>query len=192
MRVRTVTAGTSAASRRVATTSRASRTSARPREGDACPECRGRAHRSARDRGRPHLQARHVSLEGARGHVPRRGRDEKTIVMGSYGIGPGRLMAAIVEQHHDERGIVWPQVRGAVRRPHRGSARARGAGGGARAAARGSRRRRPARRSRASSRREVRRRRPHRLPLPRHRRQEDARGRRGRRARASDWGGAVE
>lgn len=29
-------------------------------------------------------------------------------VMGSYGIGVGRLMAAIVEQHHDERGIIWP------------------------------------------------------------------------------------
>jgi prolyl-tRNA synthetase len=34
---------------------------------------------------------------------------EKTIVMGSYGIGPGRVIAAIVEQHHDERGIVWPR-----------------------------------------------------------------------------------
>jgi prolyl-tRNA synthetase len=29
--------------------------------------------------------------------------------MGSYGIGPARTMAAIVEQHHDERGIVWPR-----------------------------------------------------------------------------------
>lgn len=29
-------------------------------------------------------------------------------VMGSYGIGVGRLMAAIVEQHHDENGIMWP------------------------------------------------------------------------------------
>ncbi len=28
--------------------------------------------------------------------------------MGSYGIGLGRLMAAIVEMHHDEDGIVWP------------------------------------------------------------------------------------
>ena len=28
--------------------------------------------------------------------------------MGSYGIGPARTMAAIVEQHHDERGIEWP------------------------------------------------------------------------------------
>ena len=29
--------------------------------------------------------------------------------MGSYGIGVGRLMAAIVEQRHDERGIRWPE-----------------------------------------------------------------------------------
>jgi prolyl-tRNA synthetase len=33
---------------------------------------------------------------------------EKPIVMGSYGIGPGRTMAAIIEQHHDEHGIQWP------------------------------------------------------------------------------------
>ena len=30
-------------------------------------------------------------------------------IMGSYGIGVGRLMAAIVEQHHDEYGIIWPE-----------------------------------------------------------------------------------
>ncbi len=30
------------------------------------------------------------------------------IVMGSYGIGVGRSMAAIVEAYHDRRGIVWP------------------------------------------------------------------------------------
>jgi prolyl-tRNA synthetase len=35
--------------------------------------------------------------------------EEKPIVMGSYGIGPGRTMAAIVEQHHDDRGIAWPR-----------------------------------------------------------------------------------
>jgi prolyl-tRNA synthetase len=34
---------------------------------------------------------------------------EQTIVMGSYGIGPARTIAAIVEQHHDELGIVWPR-----------------------------------------------------------------------------------
>ncbi len=29
--------------------------------------------------------------------------------MGSYGIGPGRVMAAAVEQLHDERGMIWPK-----------------------------------------------------------------------------------
>jgi len=29
-------------------------------------------------------------------------------IMGTYGIGVGRLMAAVVEQHHDENGIIWP------------------------------------------------------------------------------------
>ena len=30
------------------------------------------------------------------------------IVMGSYGIGVGRNVACVVEEHHDEKGIVWP------------------------------------------------------------------------------------
>ncbi len=29
-------------------------------------------------------------------------------VMGTYGIGVSRLLAAVIEQHHDERGIIWP------------------------------------------------------------------------------------
>ncbi|NLP29551.1 MAG: proline--tRNA ligase [Clostridiales bacterium] len=33
---------------------------------------------------------------------------EKIIVMGCYGIGISRTLAAIVEQHHDENGIIWP------------------------------------------------------------------------------------
>ena len=33
---------------------------------------------------------------------------EKPIVMGSYGIGPARIVAAAIEQGADERGIVWP------------------------------------------------------------------------------------
>jgi prolyl-tRNA synthetase len=35
--------------------------------------------------------------------------NERTIVMGSYGIGLGRIMAAAIEQHHDENGIIWPR-----------------------------------------------------------------------------------
>ncbi|MGL1892994.1 MAG: proline--tRNA ligase [Spirochaetaceae bacterium] len=33
---------------------------------------------------------------------------EKPVIMGSYGIGIGRLLASIVEEHHDDNGIIWP------------------------------------------------------------------------------------
>jgi prolyl-tRNA synthetase len=36
------------------------------------------------------------------------GGTERPIVMGSYGIGPARIVAAAIEQGADERGIVWP------------------------------------------------------------------------------------
>ncbi len=35
---------------------------------------------------------------------------ERPIVMGSYGIGPARIVAAAIEQGADEKGIVWPQA----------------------------------------------------------------------------------
>ena len=79
------------------------------REGDACPECGGRLivqtaievghifklgtfHSNA-------LDARYLDEDG----------HERPIVMGSYGIGPARTIAAIVEQHHDQNGIMWPR-----------------------------------------------------------------------------------
>jgi prolyl-tRNA synthetase len=34
--------------------------------------------------------------------------EEQTIVMGCYGMGPARIVAAAIEQGADERGIVWP------------------------------------------------------------------------------------
>lgn len=34
--------------------------------------------------------------------------EERDVVMGSYGIGLARIVAAAVEQHHDENGIIWP------------------------------------------------------------------------------------
>ena len=32
----------------------------------------------------------------------------KPVVMGSYGIGVERMIAAVVEQNHDDKGIIWP------------------------------------------------------------------------------------
>jgi len=35
---------------------------------------------------------------------------EHTVFMGSYGIGPSRLVAATIEASHDEKGIIWPKA----------------------------------------------------------------------------------
>jgi prolyl-tRNA synthetase len=35
---------------------------------------------------------------------------ERAVHMGSYGIGPSRLVAAIIEAHHDEAGVKWPEA----------------------------------------------------------------------------------
>jgi len=33
----------------------------------------------------------------------------KLMIMGCYGLGPSRIMGAIVEVHHDKKGIIWPK-----------------------------------------------------------------------------------
>ena len=35
---------------------------------------------------------------------------ERPVHMGSYGIGPSRLVAAVIEASHDDAGIVWPEA----------------------------------------------------------------------------------
>ena len=34
----------------------------------------------------------------------------KPVIMGSYGIGPTRVLATLVENNHDDRGIIWPKA----------------------------------------------------------------------------------
>ena len=78
------------------------------KEGDACPVCGGRLSVQ------PAIEVGHIfKLETFHSEaldatfLDEDGR-ERPVVMGSYGIGPARTIAAVVEQHHDERGIVWP------------------------------------------------------------------------------------
>ena len=33
----------------------------------------------------------------------------RAIIMGCYGIGVSRIVAAAIEQNHDDRGIIWPE-----------------------------------------------------------------------------------
>jgi prolyl-tRNA synthetase len=79
------------------------------RAGDACPECGGllTVHPAIEVGHIFKLGTFHSAALGAT-YLDEDGR-ERPIVMGSYGIGPARTIAAAVEQHHDERGIVWPR-----------------------------------------------------------------------------------
>ncbi len=78
------------------------------RDGDACPRCGGAL------RFQTAIEVGHIFKLGTFYSVPLDAlyldehSVERPIVMGSYGIGPGRVLAALVEQRHDERGIVWP------------------------------------------------------------------------------------
>ncbi len=81
---------------------------AKARAGDGCPKCDGKL----------------LSTHGIEvGHVFKLGTflsekldalfigakgESRPIVMGCYGIGLGRLLAAAVEQNHDDKGITWP------------------------------------------------------------------------------------
>ena len=35
--------------------------------------------------------------------------EKKDVVMGCYGIGPSRVLGTIIEVHHDEKGMIWPE-----------------------------------------------------------------------------------
>jgi prolyl-tRNA synthetase len=79
------------------------------REGDTCPNCGGAlCFQTAIEVGHIFKLETHYSVPLDATFLDEDGQ-EKPLVMGSYGIGPGRTMAAIIEQHYDEHGIVWPR-----------------------------------------------------------------------------------
>ncbi len=78
------------------------------REGDPCPECGAalRAERGVEVGNIFQLGTRYTEALGAT-YSDANGQ-EKPVVMGSYGIGVGRLLACIAEEHHDAAGLMWP------------------------------------------------------------------------------------
>ena len=77
-------------------------------DGHACPQCSGPLYTS---RGVEvgnifKLGTKYTKAMGAT--YLDENSEEKPIVMGSYGIGSGRLMAVIIEIYHDDAGIQWP------------------------------------------------------------------------------------
>ena len=76
--------------------------------GDACPEC-GKPLMSARgiEAGQIFKLGTKYSASMGATFMDENGK-EKPFIMGSYGVGVSRTLAAAVEQCHDEAGIVWP------------------------------------------------------------------------------------
>lgn len=76
--------------------------------GDACPRCGGTlaAARGIEVGQVFKLGTKYSKALGAT-YLDEKG-EEQLIVMGCYGIGVSRTMAAIIEQHHDDDGICWP------------------------------------------------------------------------------------
>jgi prolyl-tRNA synthetase len=82
---------------------------ANARAGDPCPQCgEPLALRNGIEVGNifklgtdftEKLGATYLAEDGSR----------RLVIMGSYGIGLGRNVACIVEEHHDDKGIVWPR-----------------------------------------------------------------------------------
>ena len=76
--------------------------------GDACPRC-GAPLRTDRavevgnifKLGTKYSEALGVTFDDEEGR-------ERPVIMGSYGIGIGRVLAAVAELHHDDDGLIWP------------------------------------------------------------------------------------
>ena len=78
-------------------------------EGDSCPKC-GQGLEIARgieighifQLGRKYAQALGLKVLDEKGELV-------TVTMGSYGIGVSRAVAAVAEQSHDDKGLIWPR-----------------------------------------------------------------------------------
>lgn len=76
--------------------------------GDGCPRCQGRLQAA---RG---IEVGHIFKLGAKYSDAMNCRyldaesKSRVVLMGCYGIGVSRMAAACVEQHHDDKGILWP------------------------------------------------------------------------------------
>jgi prolyl-tRNA synthetase len=78
------------------------------RSGDSCSKCGGRLSLyQGIEVGHVFKLGTFISERFGASFLDTDGRS-RPIVMGSYGIGLGRLLAAIVEQSHDDKGIIWP------------------------------------------------------------------------------------
>lgn len=77
-------------------------------EGDICPKCGGRLYfKKGIEIGNTFKLGTKYSEKLGLNYMDEN-NNLKPVIMGCYGIGLGRCMAAIVEQNNDDKGIIWP------------------------------------------------------------------------------------
>ncbi len=80
------------------------------KNGDQCPKCKGEIRlESAIEVGNLFPLETKYSKAFNLQFINSKGKKEY-VIMGSYGIGLGRVMGTAVEIHHDNRGIIWPNT----------------------------------------------------------------------------------
>jgi prolyl-tRNA synthetase len=76
-------------------------------EGDGCPHCGGKIlHTKGIEVGHIFKLGTVYSAPLKAEYLDENGRSQP-FIMGTYGMGVSRLVAAVIEQHHDERGCIW-------------------------------------------------------------------------------------
>jgi prolyl-tRNA synthetase len=79
------------------------------KEGDPCPYCGGeREAKKTIEVGNIFKLKTKFSAPFDFSYTDKEGK-KQDVVMGCYGIGPSRVMGAIAEIHHDDRGLIWPE-----------------------------------------------------------------------------------
>ena len=77
-------------------------------EGDICPVC-GKRIKTAQGIEVGHIFKLGTKYSDALGLTYRdETGEDKSVIMGCYGIGVNRCLAAVIEQNHDDNGIIWP------------------------------------------------------------------------------------
>lgn len=78
------------------------------KDGDICPKCGAKLRMSRGIEvgnifklGKKYTESMHMTYTDEKGQ-------EQTPIMGCYGIGVGRTLAAVIEEHHDDYGPIWP------------------------------------------------------------------------------------
>ena len=79
------------------------------KEGDKCPNCSGKIHKENSIEVGNIFPLKNKFSSSMKATILDKTGKEVEMIMGCYGIGISRLLGTIVEIHHDNKGMIWPE-----------------------------------------------------------------------------------